>query len=90
MLGCVRECVRFLVNIHTYRVHEKHAGGCGQVKPHPSSFERQEHDGGAVGLRALELMDDLGSPLLAHGAVQAHKSETLLPGGEVEGEFQDF
>lgn len=54
--------------------------GSRQVKPNPSSFKRQKHDGRTVVCRALKLLDHLGPPLLAHGAIQAHKTETMLSG----------
>lgn len=59
--------------------------GGGQVKPHPSSFERQQHDDGAVGRRALKLLDDPGPPLLAQGAVETHEAEAVLSGEEKRG-----
>lgn len=60
------------------RVHDENMRGGGQVKPHPSSFEWQKHDGGTLCCRALKLLDDLSPPLLAHGAIQTHKTETML------------
>lgn len=66
----------------TYGVHEKNVRGSGQVKPHSSGFEWQEHDGGAVGRWALKLLDDLSPFLLGHGAVQTHKTEAMLSGEE--------
>lgn len=56
-------------------------GSC-QVKPNPSSFKRQKHDGRTIVLRALKLLDHMGPPLLAHGTIQAHKTETVLSGKE--------
>lgn len=85
--SCMCECVWFLDKISTYRIHEENMRCSSQVKPHPSSFEWQEHDGRAVGRRALKLLDDLGPLLLAHGAVQTHKTETVLS-GEEDGEQQ--
>lgn len=60
-------------------------GGSGEVKSHSSSFERQKHDGGAVFLGALELPNDFSPPLLIDGAIQAHKTETVLAGEEKGG-----
>lgn len=57
----------------------------GQVNPDSSGLERQKHDGGAVGCRALELLDDLSSFLLGHGAVQTHEAETVLSGRDEGG-----
>lgn len=52
--------------------------GCSQVKPDPSGFERQQHDFRTVCRRALKLLDDLSSLLLAHCAVQTYKTEAVF------------
>lgn len=68
----------------TYRIHEENTRGRGQVEPHPPGFERQKHDFGAVRSRALKLLDDASSLLLAHRAVQTHETETVFSGEEEE------
>lgn len=63
--------------------------GGRQVKPHPSGFEWQKHDGRTVCCSALKLLDDPSPLLLAHGAIQTHKSETMLSGEEEDNYYAD-
>lgn len=59
-------------------IHEEDVRGCGQVEPHSSGFEGEQHHGGTVRGIALKLLDHLRSPLLGHRAIETHKTEALL------------